>query len=359
VKSLLRPRTVVLVVVLAVLVVLPLQPRSLGQLLPGPTSSSASLQLLAIMMVTAALAVTMDLMIGYTGYIPFGHAMYFALGAYLTVLLTNKTSLGFVLAVVVAVLASAVVALVANGLALRSSHIGYAMVTLAFLLLVSTAVERGYFGSGGENGVIMETAKMPSAFRTLDQTRNVYWLALGLLVVVVLVVGWLVRTRLGAVWIAVRENRDRAAMIGYDTYLYVLAATVVASGLAALCGAAYALAIRGAEPSITTLFYSLGIVLMVALGGRGMIWGAVVGGLIYSYLTIRMPGLASGSTVESLPSQVRFLFEEPEFVLGLVLTAAVVLFPQGIVGGVRSLGARRWGRRTPGRRLDATAVPGE
>lgn len=111
-RPLARHAAVLLLVVLLALA--PFTNRNLGGLLPGPINSAGSLQLLALMLVAAATAVTLDLMFGYTGLLSFGHALYFGFGCYSTVVLSNIASLGFAKGVALAMLLTFVVALAGN-----------------------------------------------------------------------------------------------------------------------------------------------------------------------------------------------------------------------------------------------------
>lgn len=319
---------------------LPLLNRSIGPVLPGPLDSPGTLQVLAIMLVIAALAISFDVLMGFTGLMSFGHALYFALGCYATVLFTNSGNVPLWAAGLLAVALAVVVGAAINALALRTSVVGYSMVTLAFAQVFAIGVERGFFGSGGEVGVTIDFDRVPAAFVGLVNTKNSYWLALGLLVLVYAAVWWITHTRLGWVWKSIRENPLRVEVLGFNVYWYRLSAAVVASGLAALCGAVYAVVMGGADPSITTLLYSLGLVLMVVLGGRGVIWGAMLGGLLYTYATVRLTAVSGSSAVEGLPTVLRVPLEQPEFILGVLFVVVIIFFPGGLVSSVRAVKER-------------------
>lgn len=328
-------------VVVVILAIVPSLNGSVGGLLPGAVNSPGSLQLISLMLVAAATAVTLDLIYGYTGMLSFGHALYFGIGCYSTVLIANTDRFGFGLAVVLAVLLTMVVAVIGNAASLRLTGIGFSMTTLAVAQLLAIGVERGYFGSGGEVGVTYATDTLPSTFVGIVNTKHSYWLALGLLVVVYAFSAFLVRTEVGHVWQAIRENALRTRVLGYNVYRYQLGAGIVGSTLAGLCGVVYSVVMGGANPSIVNLNYSLGFVLMVVLGGSGRLWGAVIGGLIYTYLNLRLNALSSSGFIADLPDVFRVPLSQPNFILGVVFVLVILFMPGGLVQAIERLFSRR------------------
>ncbi|WP_051792152.1 branched-chain amino acid ABC transporter permease [Amycolatopsis jejuensis] len=318
------------VALVALLAVLPLLHRTVGGLLPGPVDSPGSLQLLALMLISAAAAVTFSVMFGFTGLLSFGHALYFGIGCYATVLLTNTTGLGFYASAGLAVLITAVAAVAGNALSLRLSGIGFSMATLALAQIAYIAVERGYLGTGGEFGLPYRLNGLPHAFVGLANTRNTYWLALGLLVFVYLVSLLAVRSRAGHVWQAIRENPLRANVLGYDVYRYRLASGVFSSTLAGVCGIGYSVVMSEANPSVVVLTFSVSFILMVILGGRGTLWGAVLGGLLYTYLNLRLAAVSDSPGFASLPEVIRAPLSQPGFILGVLFVLIVLFVPGGL-----------------------------
>lgn len=350
-----RPRHVLLIAFLAVLVALPFIERSVGGLLPGAVNSPGSLQLISLMFIAAAAAVTLDVMFGYTGMVSFGHALYFGFGCYATVVLSNIESLGFGRGVVLAMILTFVVATVGNAAALRLTGIGFSMATLAMAQALAIGVERGFLHSGGEVGVTFEIGVLPSPFVGIVNTRNAYWLALALLVVVYLVCAYMVRTEAGHIWQAIRENPIRSRVLGYDVYRYQLAAGVASSTIAGACGAVYAVVMGGANPSIVMLSYSLSLVLMVVLGGRGVLWGAVLGGFLYTYLNLRLNAISGSSAVTGLPDVIRVPLSQPNFILGVIFVLIILFMP----GGLASLFTRAGKRNRQGEAPRDDGAPAE
>jgi branched-chain amino acid transport system permease protein len=349
-----RIRLLVLLVVLVLLALAPYADASIGGLLPGPIDSAGSLQLLALMFVAAATAITLDLMFGYTGLVSFGHALYFGFGCYSTVILSNISSLGFALGVPLALALTVVVAVVGNAASLRLTGIGFSMATLALAQALSIAVERGFLRSGGEVGVTYGFDTLPSPFVGIVNTRNVYWLALALLLVVYALAALAVRTEAGHIWQAIRENPLRTGVLGYNVYANQVAAGTIACTLAGVCGAVYSVVMGGANPSIVDLGYSLSLVLMVVLGGRGVIWGAVIGGFLYTYLNQRLTAVSGSGAVSSLPDFIQKPLSQPNFLLGAIFVLIILFLPGGLASLVS--GQLAAGKREAGRALRSESV---
>ncbi|TDD87169.1 branched-chain amino acid ABC transporter permease [Actinomadura darangshiensis] len=329
-------RTLAPAAVVVLLALAPYSDLSVGGLLPGAVNSTGSLQLLALMFVAAATAITLDLMFGYTGLLSFGHALYFGFGCYSTVILSNIGGLGFTLGLPLAMLLTFTVALVGNAASLRLTGIGFSMATLALAQALSIAVERGFLRSGGEVGVTYGLDVLPAPFVGIVNTRNTYWLALALLVAVYALVGFAVRTEAGHVWQAIRENPLRTGVLGYNVYASQLASGTIACTLAGACGAVYSIVMGGANPSIVVLGYSLSLVLMVVLGGRGVIWGAVVGGFVYTYLNERLTAVSDSGAVSALPHVIRAPLSQPNFILGTVFVLVILFLPGGLASLFRT-----------------------
>ncbi|MEO3858442.1 branched-chain amino acid ABC transporter permease [Acrocarpospora sp. B8E8] len=343
-----------LVVVLAVL---PFLHRSVGGLLPGPINSPGSLQVLALMLVAAAAAITLDLMFGYTGLMSFGHSLYVGFGCYATVILSNNPKLGFTLGVPLAMVLSVVVALVGNAAALRLTGIGFSMATLAMAQGFAIAVERGFLGSGGEVGVTFARGVLPDPLRGVLNTRNVYWLALALVVVVYVICALLVRTHVGHVWQGIRENPLRTKVIGYNVYAYQMAAATISCTLAAMCGVVFAIVMGGANPGIAGLHYSLAVVLMVVLGGRGVLWGAALGAVLYQFLNLRLPSLSSSDIVTGLPEILQIPLSQPNFLLGVAFILIILFMPGGLASIFTRLTRRATSKRAGEPKDDDGGMP--
>ncbi|MBW1599119.1 branched-chain amino acid ABC transporter permease [Streptomyces sp. JJ38] len=306
--------------VLLVLALLPYSALEIPVLLEGPVNSPGSLQLFALCLVFAGLALGYDLMFGRTGLLSFGHALYIAGGAYGTQLAMTEWGLGLFPAVLVTLVLGTLAAVVLGAVSLRTlalGGIGFAMVTLAFAQAGSLLVGRNPGGlTGGEEGLPLHTAGVPDAFLGVANTVNVYWLALGYLTLVAAVVWWVTARPVGRVWQAVRDNEPRVAVLGLDPFRYKLGAFVLASALAVLGGAVHLLVTAGATPHSSTPTFTLTLLVMVVLGGSGTRWGPVLGGALFTFLDQRLAAVAD--------------VVEPLLILGTLFVLAVYAAPGGL-----------------------------
>ena len=121
-------------------------------------------------------------------------------------------------------------------------------------------------------------------------------------------------------------------VLGLRPFSFKLIAFVLASFLATAGGVVYLLLIGGSTPEVTTASFTLTLLLMVVIGGTGTNWGAVIGGVLYTYLDNRLLAVAGSETVQDLPSVLSVPLSEPLFVLGVIFILIVYFFPGGIVG---------------------------
>ncbi|MFO6453077.1 branched-chain amino acid ABC transporter permease [Aeromicrobium sp. LTX1] len=310
-------------------------------LLPGETGSASSLDLLSKVFVLAALAVTFDLLLGQTGLMSLGHGLYFALGAYVFTMLLAYTDLSFIPAAVIAIVGTMVVSVLLNLVALRIDGIPYAMVTLAFAELAAVAVHRNYFGTGGESGLRAPVDTFPTAFVGLQNIANVYWACLALLIVVVAIAWLVIRSPFGLALRGCRDNALRMQILGYDVYLVRLGVSVLASTLAALCGVFFVIALGGTDPETVGMTFALSLIFMVVIGGSGRLAGAVIGGVVYTLLSQRLPAVGAALDESNAPHLLAEVLGEPDLVLGVVFLLVVFLAPKGIVGVFDQLRHRR------------------
>jgi branched-chain amino acid transport system permease protein len=329
---------VVPLVLLAVLAVVPLLSLDIPVLFGGPLDSPGTLGLLALCLVFAGVALTYDLLFGFTGLLSFGHALYFALGVYLTTIALSKWDWGFAQALFVVAIAAILVPLVLGAVSLRVSGIAFAMVTLAFAQAGQVLVQKNPDElTGGEEGLGLAFEKLPAAFVGVLNTDNLYWLALGYAAVVFVIVRWAVESSPGRVWQAIRENERRVEVIGLHPYRYKLISFVLASFLATAGGVVWLMVLgTGASPQVTTASFTLTLLVMVVLGGTGTRYGALLGGFVYTLADQRLNSFASSSTVQDLPPVLAKPLSEPLFVLGTLFILLVFFVP----GGLASLGPR-------------------
>jgi branched-chain amino acid transport system permease protein len=279
---------------------------------------------LARVMVLAVYAIGYNILFGYTGLLSLGHAMLFAAGLYGAGLSAAHLGAGAVGAFMLGIAAGLVVSVAFGLVALRTSGVAFMIVTLMF-------AQAGYLASlyfadytRGDEGFVLRgdirRAVLPGGL-SLDLANPVvrYNLALALLAICLIGCLALVRSPVGRVLVAIRENEERTRMLGYDTQANKLLAFVVSGTVAAAAGAAYALLFAYVGATFASIQYSILPLLWVLLGGAGTVLGPLVGTLLMFYLV----DVTSGHTSAYM------------LVVGIALLVLVVWSPKGLLGTLR------------------------
>jgi len=331
--------------VFGVLALVPAAHISIPKLFDQPVASPGTLQLLAACLLFGGLALTYDLQFGFTGLLSFGHALYIAIGVYLSNVAITDWHWSFWQAVLFTMAVAFVLANVLGFVSMRVGGIAFAMVTLAFAQAGAVlALKDPHHWTHGEEGLGADYTKLPKAFVGILNTKNLYWLALAFLAFVFFVVRWAVESSPGRVWQAIRENEQRVEVLGMRPHVYKLQSFVLSSTLAAAGGVVYMLLYSGSTLAVTAPNFTLSLLLMVVIGGAGSRWGAVLGGILYTYLNDRLVAVGSSSAVGGLPAALRTPLEQPLFLLGAIFILIVFFLPGGLVGIAsrgRPVGLRR------------------
>ena len=318
----------------------------------GPLDSPGTLGLLALCLVFAGVALTYDLLFGFTGLLSFGHALYFAIGVYVMAIALTQWELplwqSFALTAVVGI----VVPLLLGAISLRVSGIAFAMVTLAFAQAGQVLVQKNPDQlTGGEEGLGLNFDALPDFFVGVLNAKYLYWLALGYAVLVFVVVRLAVASSPGHVFQAIRENERRVEVIGLRPFGFKLIAFVIASFLATVGGVVWLIVLgTGASPQVTSANFTLTLLVMVVIGGAGTRYGALLGGFLYTLLDQRLGTLAGSSEVQGLPNVLRTPLSEPLFILGTLFILLVFFVPGGLASIAGRLGAVRRSARIGGTR---------
>lgn len=274
---------------------------------------------LARIMVLASYAIGFNVLFGYTGLLSLGHALFFAAGMYGMGLAVRHFGFSPAPALISGVLVGVVVSAIAGVLALRTVGVGFMIVTLMFAQAgYLTILYFGEYTRGDEGFVIQQAERMLWGLDLSDPT-NRYFAAFSLFAICLLLTLWLVRAPFGKVLVAIRENEERARMLGYDVFAHKLAAVVVSGTLSAAAGAVYGLLFGYVGASFGSVQYSIFPLLWVLLGGAGTVLGPFIGTLFMFYLI----DLSSGITTAYM------------LIAGVVLVALTLFAPQGLMGEVR------------------------
>ncbi|GAA0835604.1 branched-chain amino acid ABC transporter permease [Cupriavidus pauculus] len=277
------------------------------------------IELLSKVMIMAIFALSLQLLIGYTGLVSLGHAAYFAMAAYATALLAPQSGAGNGwLLMLGAVGAAGALALVVGALVLRTRGVYFIMVTLAFAQMVYFVFHDTKIAGGSDGTYIYfrpEFGLFSARPLTVNEPVQFYWLVLAALVLTVGLLALILRSRFGHALVGIRHNEQRMRAAGYATYRYQLGAFVVGGMLAGLAGYLYAIQFGFVNPEIASWHQSGNAMLMVILGGVGSLAGAVLGA--FSFVL-----LAEWSAA---------LTKHWQLLMGAFIIAAVALLPRGLV----------------------------
>jgi branched-chain amino acid transport system permease protein len=278
----------------------------------------------ARVLVLAVYAMGYNLLFGYTGLLSLGHALFFAAGMYGFGIAVNQFGISAGLALIIGVLVTFVVATVVGFLALRTRDVAFMIVTLMFAQTgYLTVFYFGEFTRGDEGFVIQQAERVLFGFDLSSQYTR-YWAALILFGLSLLGMAKLVSSRFGRALIAIRENEERARMLGYDTHRLKLIAVIVSGVMSGIAGAAYGILFGYIGSTFATVQYSIFPLLWVLLGGAGTTLGPLVGALFMFYLI----DLSS------------FVTDAYMFIAGVALLLLTMFAPKGIVGQLREKKAK-------------------
>ncbi|HEX3180020.1 MAG TPA: branched-chain amino acid ABC transporter ATP-binding protein/permease [Beijerinckiaceae bacterium] len=290
-------------------------------------------------LVLAIMVISLDLLIGITGLVSFGHAAFFALGAYAVYFVSPESESANALVVLVAgATLAAAGAFVIGVFAMLTRGFYFIMVTLAagqmvFSIFYDTDIAKG--SDGAYVNVKPDLTIGGSTLLDFDNRRQFFYVCLILLAATYLFLLWLVRSRFGRVLQGIRINEQRMRALGYDTYRYRLAVFVIAGAIAGIAGALFACIDGFVTPELASWRESGLAIMMVVLGGTGTLYGAVIGAFAYSVLE---EILKSASMVGP------FVAEHWRFGMGVALAAAVLGAPRGLAGLFQS---RTWRAPAP------------
>lgn len=301
---------------------------------PWISESRSMLILLTQVFILAVYAMSYDILLGYTGIVSFGHAMFFGIGAYTVGILLKRvddTLTVILMAVVVAIVLAAAVSFIIGALSLRLKSHYYAMLSLAFAGLFLVVAEKWRSLTMGNDGF---TFTIPELLRDREMF---YYISLLFMLVMYGLLRRFIQSPMGKVLEAIRENEQRAESLGYKTLHYKIIASIVAGVAAALSGIMYALALRFVNTSVFAVETTLDALLMTIVGGVGTLFGGIVGAFLIEFAHHWLTNLA----------KVHWIFERWIIFFGIVYVLIVLFFPRGIVGTVQQWQAARSHKRRP------------
>lgn len=275
---------------------------------------------LSRIMVLAIYAMGFNLLFGYTGLLSLGHAMFFAAGMYGFGLVIKLFGAPVPLAFVSAIVSAGLLGLVVGFLALRTAGVAFMIVTLMFAQTTYLVVL--YFGEytrGDEGFVLQQADRLLFGFDVTSEAGR-YFTAFALFAACFLALARLVQTPFGKRLVAIRENEERAQMLGYDVGRYKLQALIISAIVSGIAGASYALLFGYVGATFASVQYSILPLLWVLLGGAGTTIGPLIGVFFMFYLIDASSAYTNAYML----------------IAGVVLIVLTVFAPKGLAGILRS-----------------------
>jgi branched-chain amino acid transport system permease protein len=271
--------------------------------------------------IEAALATSLNLIVGYAGQFALAHAAFFGFGAYAASILVATYGVNFWLATLIALALAAVIAALIGYPALRyTGGIHFALLTFAFGELARLLAANWNDMTGGPMGLRVGFSLPPLAGIDLSSTRAMYGVALSIFVISLVAVAVLIRSRFGRALVAIREDETLAAFLGINVLGHKLLAFISSAVLAALAGTFYAPFMSFISPELLNAQEVIALIGILIVGGVGTLPGPVIGTLIFF-------GLPEFFHVARLYRLVS---------LGVVIVLVVLFMPKGIAGEARA-----------------------
>ncbi len=284
----------------------------------------------------AVLALSLNLLLGYTGQLSLGHAAFFGIGAYATGLLTVKLEWSPWIGLLAAVVLPGAAGYVIGRLALKLRGAYFVLLTISFAGCVSLVsvnwmdLTNGPLGLPGVPPLEIALPGLPAL--SLRTKPAFYYVVLSAVALSYLVCLALIRSRVGRALVALRENETLAASVGIDGTHYLVLAAVVSAAMAGFGGGLYAHYTRFVSPEVFLFTYTVTMVIMVVAGGKGTLAGPIVGAVLFTVLP------------EALRAATSWQWQM--LLYGVLLVGVLFFMPEGIVPALRSAGfaARRRSR---------------
>ena len=280
-----------------------------------------------LMFLLAIQASGWNIISGFAGYISLGHSMFLGLGSYAAAIIALHTGVNPLWVAPIGGVTAVVVAVLAGWVVLRTRGHAFVIITIALLLSAQIVATNWKPLTNGSDGITLELPFWSADFQNIP----FYYAFLLLLVLTVLFSAWIARTKFGTGLIAIREDEGKAASIGVNTTIFKIMAYGASSFFIGVAGGVYAYYQTFLNPvGAFAILGSVLIVLAALVGGRGTLYGPVLGGFIVA-------GINEASTVYGGSSQARVL------ILGLILVAVVLFLPAGLLPTIEAA----WRKRHP------------
>jgi branched-chain amino acid transport system permease protein len=271
-------------------------------------------------LIFAGLALSVDILLGYTGLLSLGQALYFGMGAYISALTLMQVP-SFWLALLVALVSGLVLGLVGGFIALRVRGVYFALITFGMAQVIAKVIynTRALGASDGMTGVPIINVNLGITSVSSASPDGFFLVVLAMTMVLYAIAAYLLDTPFGRLLIAIKANDRRVPFLGYKATSLRLGSYVLAATIATVSGALYPMLRGFVSPELLFFSTSGNAVITVILGGVGTLVGALYGSIL---LTV-------------LKSVIGSWTEHHLIIIGLLFMGAVIFFPQGLMGVIR------------------------
>lgn len=284
--------------------------------------------ILSEILIMGFLAVSFNLLFGYTGLLSFGQGAFFGVGAYCAALMLQAGYQNLFLILFVGMLAAFLSSLIVGFFSVRLNEIFFAMITLGFGMLFFAIAHNWLEVTGGSDGLPVFSLPILAIFGseiTFYAPTNMYYLVFSVVLIGILLLWLIVHSPFGLLLKAMRENKQRVSFVGGDVKMMRIAAFAISGTFTGLAGVLFCLFNSMATPDFMHWSFSAKPVMMSIIGGTGVFLGPLFGAGIFFVL-------------EQLIIQYT---ENWMFFLGIVLVFIVLFFPQGVFGTIRNIVFKR------------------
>ena len=288
------------------------------------------------MAINIIVVIGLNLLVGYTGQISLGHAGFFAIGSYGTIVLMTKLHFPFLLALPAAALIAAGFGFLLGLPALRLEGPYLTIATLGFGLTITQVIGRWDF-FGGRQG--LHAPELHIGSWHLSSDRDFYYLLMIITVLMTVAARNLIKTRVGRAFIAIRDADIAAETMGVNLVFYKTLSFAISAFYAGVAGGLFAFVLRFIEPEIFTLLMSIMFLAMVVVGGLGSIMGSIAGACLLSWMDLQLRNILNipylGEWLEALSKSyfsITGVSNIQYIVFGLILIAIMLFEPLGIFG---------------------------
>lgn len=270
-------------------------------------------------------AMSLDLLLGYTGLVSFGHAAAFGLGTYAAGYFAREVTADFVATLIVTIGVVVAAACVVNIVLVRASGIAFAILSLAVSQVFFQIAVAWREVTDGMDGLIGVPAPTLFGFKVVG-TQEFYWLTLAVLVIVYLLLRWLVNTPFGRTLHAIRSSETRAAGVGIDIRRHKWYINVISWAVAGVAGTLLVFMKAGTTPLVLHWLESGTVLIVTIFGGIGTLLGPVIGAVAFIFLR----------------DELTTRFDTWQLLFGLTFVLAVIFLPSGLIGLLSSIAKRTW-----------------